>query len=68
MSDKIRCPYCGFQYAPSEGRGTCASCGLHSSCSLLRCPNCGYESPAESRLGKLIGRIWKGGRHAQAER
>ena len=68
MTASIRCPYCGFVYAASEGRLTCASCGMHSSCVLLRCPNCGYETPTESKLGSLLRRILKGGRDVPAER
>ncbi len=47
------CPLCGHQY--NEGAAShCAACPLNGGCTMLCCPNCGYQQPdpQESRLGR----------------
>jgi Fe2+ transport system protein FeoA len=44
MIDKtVTCPLCGHSYNPAEQAG-CATCPLHSGCSLVCCPACGYKT------------------------
>lgn len=56
------CPLCGFQF--DETSLSCqAVCPLAAvqGCSLVCCPNCGYQMVDErkSGLAQLLRRIWK---------
>lgn len=53
----ITCPLCGREYDADEGRSCRVSgCPLSHGCQLLRCPSCGYEVPAPSRLTRAVSR------------
>jgi hypothetical protein len=53
-----RCALCGTRFGDEESRGGCGSCPLHpSGCGLVRCPNCGYEWPTESKVLGFFGRL-----------
>jgi len=46
---------CATEYGPDEAVATCAGCPLaRGHCGLVRCPKCGYETVAETRLSRLI--------------
>ncbi|MBI4294784.1 MAG: hypothetical protein HY669_01290 [Chloroflexi bacterium] len=49
----MKCPLCGLEYSETEAVA-CRGCPLARSCALVRCPNCGYEVPAEPGLVKAI--------------
>ncbi len=53
----VKCPLCGFEF--EKGEAACRNCPLHKSCDMVKCPNCGYDIPTESRLGKLIRRLFR---------
>lgn len=46
MSEKVKsknkCPLCGFEFQESD-ETACKTCPMSGSCTLVRCPNCGYE-------------------------
>lgn len=44
----MKCALCGKEFEPSAT--ACASCPMHSGCDLIRCPNCRYEFPKESKI------------------
>jgi predicted amidophosphoribosyltransferase len=44
MSAAILCPMCGSAYDP-DNQAVCQGCPLQRSCSLVRCPQCGFETP-----------------------
>ncbi len=46
-----KCPLCGNEFDESIAKGGCASCNIKD-CGLIRCPNCGYEFPAEKSKKK----------------
>ena len=52
----VACELCGAHYTEAEGRVCHAGCPLERGCQLLGCPNCGYETPAPSRLTRWLGR------------
>jgi len=52
------CPLCQHEI-PADQASCRAGCPLAHGCSLVRCPNCGYEMPGESKLVSLIRR-WMG--------
>jgi DNA-directed RNA polymerase subunit RPC12/RpoP len=55
--DRIRCPLCGTRYSPAEARACRTACPLHDGCGLLRCPRCGHEVPAPTRLTRWLSRL-----------
>lgn len=59
MTHNILCPLCGESYAPQDGHSTCSACPLHTGCSLVRCPTCGFETvdPSRSGLVRLVERL-----------
>ncbi|MEL7562438.1 hypothetical protein [Dehalogenimonas sp. 4OHTPN] len=56
-ADRIKCPFCGFEFDAASGTAYCGSCPMGKSCRLVRCPNCAYETPAEPRLFAAIKKL-----------
>ena len=54
----MKCALCGLEFDEKEGQRACTGCIMAKSCNLIKCPNCGYESPIESKLIKKI-REWR---------
>jgi uncharacterized protein (DUF2225 family) len=57
MSRQIKCPMCGNAFDKQQGRSACAGCPFGRDCRMLCCPNCGYETVGESRLGALLRKV-----------
>jgi hypothetical protein len=55
----MTCPLCGVRIAPKEQAFACERCPLARGCRLSRCPRCGYEWPAESRLVRWMQARWR---------
>jgi Fe2+ transport system protein FeoA len=57
----MRCHLCGHAFEP-VGLACHASCPLGARCSLICCPNCGYQVVDESKSGvvKALRRLWPG--------
>jgi Fe2+ transport system protein FeoA len=57
----MTCPMCGHSYNPAEAPG-CASCPLHSGCSLVCCPSCGYKTvdARQSWLARMASSLLPG--------
>jgi len=53
----IKCPMCNHSFSEDEGRAACAGCPLGANCGMIRCPNCNYDIPKQSRLLAIIKRI-----------
>lgn len=48
------CPLCGKTYDEKNTGSACKGCPMAKGCTLIRCPNCGYETPPEPVwIGKL---------------
>lgn len=45
----MRCGLCGFRYDEKEAQKSCQSCPVTKGCRLIRCPNCGFETPPEPK-------------------
>jgi Fe2+ transport system protein FeoA len=44
----LTCPACNHQFDEAAARGTaCGACLAAGACGLVKCPECGYESPRE---------------------
>jgi len=54
----VNCPLCGKE--TENERMACAGCPMSSGCGLLKCPNCGYEFPKESKIVKYFSGLFKG--------
>ena len=56
----MRCPFCGRTSSAPQAERACKTCALFGGCKKVKCPHCGYESPAEPRslkwLRKMIGK------------
>ncbi len=50
----MRCSLCGLEFDEKQAQRACRGCIIAKSCNLVKCPNCGYESPLESKLVKKI--------------
>lgn len=55
----MKCEMCGNVFAREQAASACKGCPLARGCNLVRCPRCGYETVAETRLGALIRRLRK---------
>lgn len=54
----MKCQLCGLEFKEEEGQLACRGCHMTGPCGLIKCPNCGYETPKESNLIKSLKR-WK---------
>jgi len=51
------CALCGCRF--SHGGLVCGGCSLNSACALVKCPQCGYQFPRESRLVAWVRRAFR---------
>lgn len=54
----MKCPLCGDQFREEDGKAACKGCPLAGACHMVRCPNCGYDMPAEPKLVKVF-KAWR---------
>jgi Fe2+ transport system protein FeoA len=56
----MRCRLCGFEFEPN-GLACHAQCPMGERCSLICCPNCGYQVVDESKSGfaRALKRVWR---------
>ena len=59
MSRTQTCPLCGFEY-DVDGMACHTSCPMGSACSIICCPNCGYQIPDEqkSQIATSLQNLW----------
>jgi len=48
----MKCSLCGFEFREEDGKSSCSSCPVHRGCGLVRCPNCGFETPPDPKWFK----------------
>ena len=55
--EMLTCGMCGQTFNPAE-HAACTACPLAANCSLVCCPQCGYEmvDPGRSTLARLFKR------------
>ncbi|MEI7641080.1 MAG: hypothetical protein WCJ46_06195 [bacterium] len=41
----MKCVLCGYEFNEAKAKTACEGCPLGEKCGLVKCPNCGYESP-----------------------
>lgn len=43
----MKCTLCGYEFNEKEAATGCAHCPMMRGCKLVKCPNCGFETPPE---------------------
>lgn len=51
----MKCTVCGFEFNEKNAQESCKSCPMMKGCKLIRCPNCGFETPPEPKWLKCPG-------------
>jgi predicted RNA-binding Zn-ribbon protein involved in translation (DUF1610 family) len=59
---EMTCIMCGQKFDPKD-QAVCQSCPLGKGCSMVCCPNCGYQTinPSQSVLAKIATSIFSSG-------
>ncbi len=52
----MKCSLCGFEFNERQSEGRCKSCPMMRGCKLIKCPNCGFETPPEPKWIKYLKR------------
>jgi rubredoxin len=55
----LKCTLCGYEFDKDEAIDACKNCPtiMSGSCNFIKCPNCGFEIVAESKLLKFLGKL-----------
>ncbi len=53
----MKCSLCGYQFNEDESVMSCGGCSFVKGCNMVRCPNCGFEVPAESKVVKILKKL-----------
>jgi rubredoxin len=43
----MKCAFCGYMFDEKRSDASCGGCPMAKGCKLVKCPNCGYETPPE---------------------
>lgn len=54
MRDAMKCTLCGCEFNEEQVESACKGCPTIKGCRLIRCPNCGFETPPEPRWFKHL--------------
>ncbi len=52
----MKCSLCGYEFKEEEAG--CEGCPLSFGCNLIKCPNCSYEFPKDSKIIKWLKSKW----------
>lgn len=50
----MKCTLCGFAFKEDQAQEACKNCPLMKGCKLVKCPNCGFETPPEPKWVKYL--------------
>ena len=50
----MKCSLCSHEFDEAASRRSCAGCFNLGGCQMVRCPNCGYETPPEPEWIKQL--------------
>jgi len=56
----MKCQLCGNEFDENAAASACEGCMMAKKCRLVRCPNCGYETPKTPEWIKKISRQLSG--------
>ena len=51
----MKCALCGFE--PEHDFAVCSGCSVNKSCSVSKCPHCGYRFVQDSAIVSLLRRV-----------
>jgi hypothetical protein len=54
----MKCALCGLEFDENAAASSCEGCLLAKKCRMVKCPNCGYETPKEPEWMRKLGRQW----------
>ncbi|MCL7475810.1 MAG: hypothetical protein M8352_07185 [ANME-2 cluster archaeon] len=54
----MKCLLCGLEFDEPD-KSSCSGCGKLHTCTMQRCPHCGYEMVAEPKLITRIRGLFK---------
>ena len=46
----MMCPFCGKAFDAQASQSACHTCSMLGGCKKVKCPHCGYDMPAETKL------------------
>lgn len=49
----MKCALCGYYFEADEMM-ECKGCPFTKGCNMIRCPNCGFEEPADAHLVNVL--------------
>lgn len=56
----MKCSMCSYEFDEESSKHSCSGCFKLGSCSMVKCPKCGYETPPEPKwLKRLNQRLRK---------
>lgn len=55
----MNCPFCNFNLNVIDIKKVCESCFTIKGCTMIKCPNCGYETIPDPDLLRLIKKMRK---------
>ncbi len=50
----MKCGFCGHKFNEEQADFSCRGCLMAGGCKLIKCPHCGYETPAGPKWLKKI--------------
>lgn len=53
----MKCTLCGHEFDEEKAQKACKTCPMTKGCKLIRCPNCGFETPPEPKWLKRKGTV-----------
>jgi len=61
----MKCAFCGLVFDKEASQACCRGCPMSGGgCRMVRCPNCGYETPVApemKRIKSLVRRLFRRG-------
>lgn len=45
----MKCTLCGHLFNEKMADRACSGCSMMKGCKLIKCPNCGFETPPEPK-------------------
>lgn len=52
----MTCPLCQYNF---DDKGACHGCGLTDGCTMIKCPNCGYEFVERSVIADFLMKLFR---------
>lgn len=52
----MKCTLCGYEFDIEKAESACKNCPMMKGCKLIKCPNCGFETPPEPGWLKILSK------------